>query len=256
MRERSRSASVTSERSRSLIDAMAPDQKILPTTAASASIDLASGASVSRRAADQGQHRVGEGDFCSFSKLPTQALLNNQVLVPQETDELLGVERIPLGSFEDRLLKLGRDHGGFEQRGNEACGLFFGERRQVDVSGVPKSGSVVRVVAEQLGAGCGNHEQRNAFRTIGQILQEGEHRFVGPVEDPSKTRTVGPPSAICSRNLRQAVKSSARSAEELASIPRSGSRRWRNHSRSEPSGRTASSLAFAESGSSDSKIPA
>ncbi len=55
---------------------------------------------------------------------------------------------------------------------------------------------------------------------------------------------------------RQAVNSSSRSVEDVASIPKNGNRRWRNHARSGPSGSTASSLVWATSGGSDSRIPA
>ncbi len=47
------------------------------------------------------------------------------------------------------------------------------------------------------------------------------------------------------RNRRHAVKSSSRSAVEVASIPSSGNRRWRNQGRSAPSGSTVSSLALS-----------
>ena len=41
---------------------------------------------------------------------------------------------------------------------------------------------VVGMALEQLGSGGADHEQRHALGPIGQVLQEGEHRLIGPVQ--------------------------------------------------------------------------
>ena len=73
----------------------------------------------------------------------------------------------------------------------------------------------------------------------------------------SNTSTVGRSSAIPSRNLRQAVNSSSRSALDVASIPSSGSNRCRNHSRSSPVGQHGIELLLRHRGRIRlSRIPA
>ena len=81
---------------------------------------------------DQGLDRVGERDLGPFPQLPARALLDQQVLVLQQAHELLGVERVPTGALQDRLLELGGDHGRLQQRGDQTCGLLLGEWREVD----------------------------------------------------------------------------------------------------------------------------
>ena len=75
---------------------------------------------------DQRLHRVGERDLGAFSQLPARALLDEQVPVLQQPHELLGVEGVAARAVEDRLLQLGGDHGGLEQRGDETRGLLLG----------------------------------------------------------------------------------------------------------------------------------
>ena len=182
LRESSRSVSVTSVRSRSPICATAPAQKTLPTTAASASIDFVSADERVQAGGDQGLDRVGERDLGPFAQLPARALLDEQVLVLQQPHELLGVERVAAGPVQDRLLELGGDHGRLQQRRDEARGLLLGERREVDRGGVAQPVGVVGMALEQLGAGGADHEQRHPLGPVREVLEEREHRVVGPVQ--------------------------------------------------------------------------
>ena len=92
--ESSRSVSMTVVTSRSPIWAIAPAQNTFPITAASASIDFASADSVSNLAAISAWIDSGNGDLRAVTKLPARALLDEEVLVPQQAHELFGVERI------------------------------------------------------------------------------------------------------------------------------------------------------------------
>ncbi len=151
-------------------------------TAASASIDFVSGDERVQACGDQGLDRVGERDLGTFSQLPARALLDEQVLVLQQAHELLGVEGVATGTVEDRLLQLGGDHGGLEQRRDETRGLLLRERREVDRRRVAQAVAVVGVPLEQLRPCGADHEQRHAFGAVGEVLEEREHRLVGPVQ--------------------------------------------------------------------------
>ena len=47
---------------------------------------------------------------------------------------------------------------------------------------VAQAVGVVGVAFEQLGAGGADHEQRDRLGPVGEVLQEREHRVVGPVQ--------------------------------------------------------------------------
>ena len=108
---------------------------------------------------------------------------------------------------------------------------------------------------EQLGAGGADHEERDGLSTIGEVLQEREHRLIRPMqvlEHEHGGVLLGDVFQEPSPRGEQLLALGG----EVASIPSSGSRRWRNQGRSSPSGSTTSSLAEATSGASDSRIPA
>ena len=69
-----------------------------------------------------------------------------------------------------------------------------------------------------------------------------------PSADPRTPTPSAAPPRSPSRNRRQAVNNSSRSAPEVASIPSSGSSRCRNQARSSPSGNTASSFSCGDRG--------
>ena len=100
----------------------------------------------------------------------------------KQPHELLGVEGVPARSIEDRLLELGRDHGRLEQRGDQACGLLVRERDEVDRCGVAQTGGVVGMSLEQLRTSGADDEEGHGLGTVGEVLEEREHRVVGPVQ--------------------------------------------------------------------------
>ena len=107
----------------------------------------------------------------------------------------------------------------------------------------------------ELGTRGPDHEQRHRLGAVGQVLEEREHRVVGPVqvlEDEHGRALLGDVLEEPPPRGEQLVAL----GRDVASIPSSGSSRCRNHARSAPSGRTASSFAVATSGGSDSRIPA
>ena len=100
-------------------------------------------------------------------------------------------------------------------------------------------------------------EQRHGLGTIGEVLQEGEHRVVGPVQILEHEHGRVARSAMCSRNRRHAVNSSSRSAVEVASIPSSGEQPLAEPRALLTVGKHRVELGdVATSGASDSKMPA
>ena len=161
--------------------ATAPAQKTFPTTAASASIDLASGRSVSRRAAISACTESGNGTSAPSRSSQLEPRVHQQTPILQQADEFLREEWVAAGALQDLLLQLGGDHGSSQQRRHQPRGLVLREGRQVDRCGVAQP-SVVGSALEQLGPCGADDEQRHALGAIGQVLQEVQHRVVGPVQ--------------------------------------------------------------------------
>lgn len=81
---------------------------------------------------DQGLHSVGERDLSVLGEHPCRACLNEKVLVLEEPDELLGIQRVTTGPVQDRGLQLGRDDAGVQQRTHQPGRLGLCQRNQVD----------------------------------------------------------------------------------------------------------------------------
>ena len=257
LRESSRSVSVTSWRSRSPIAAIGARPEHLPDDGGVGQQRLRVRRQRVQPRGDQRLHGVGERHLRALAQLPARPRCDEQVPV------LRAAARTP------------RRTAGCRRRGpGSAAAARRGSRsrraaRRRDAPSLPPTAAprliecrvaqprgVVGVALEQLGPRGADDQQRHALGAIGEVLQECEHRVVRPVQVLEHQHRRVAASAMCSRNRRQAVNSSSRSAEEDASIPSSGRSRWRNQARSSPSGSTASSFAVAVAGSSDSRMPA
>ena len=241
-------SSSTSLRSRAPMCAIAPAQKTFPTTAASANIDFAAGPSVSRRAAISAWTESGKRHLGAVPEFPTRTLANQQLSVLQEAHELFRIQWVAACTLKDRLPQLVRDRGGLEERRDQTRRLIRRERIEVDRGRVAEarshspgrrsssSGRAVPTMSSGTPSARSATCSRNASSASSAQCRS------------SNTSTVGYASATCSMNRRHAVKSSSRSAVEVASIPSNGSKRWRNHDRSSPSGRTSIELAERDAG--------
>ena len=108
----------------------------------------------------------------------------------------------------------------------------------------------------QLRPGRADDQQRHALRPVGQVLEEGEQRGVGPVQilEDEHRRPVG----------REPLEEAPPGGEGLLArrpappaMPTSGARRACSQSRSgSSSGNACSIFAAACSGESDSRMPA
>jgi hypothetical protein len=132
---------------------------------------LAVGAQGVEAGGDQRLHRVGDSP-----------LADEPAAVGEQAHELLRVERVAACALEESLLRLRRQHRPLEQRSNQAGRLLIREWGEVDplrVAGVRAEGGVLLV---QLRAGGAEDEQRHPLRPVSQVLEEGEHRLVRPVQ--------------------------------------------------------------------------
>ena len=102
--------------------------------------------------------------------------------VGEQADELLGVERVAARPLQQRALRLRREHRALEEQAEKTRRLVLGERREVDRGRVAKAGRPVRIPLVELRARGADDHQRHARRPVGQVLEEGEQRAVGPVE--------------------------------------------------------------------------
>src|SRR5829696_28931 len=151
--------------------ATAPDQNTLPNTAAAWSWDLL-GLEGIQAGRDQGLHRLRQ--------LGRVAVSGQQLLVGEQAHELLGVQRVAAGPFQEQRLGLRRQHRPAEQRAEQRRGLLVveGGQRQGDRLGAagPPAGAPV----EQLGPG--RHHDQQVRRAVQQLLDEVEQGRVGPVQ--------------------------------------------------------------------------
>ena len=100
----------------------------------------------------------------------------------EELRELLGVEGVAAGALEERLLLPGLDEGALEELREEQRGLLVverteRERRCVQLAAAPTGSDV-----EELRPGDAEEEDRSGARPVDDVLDEVEHRLLGPVE--------------------------------------------------------------------------
>ena len=102
--------------------------------------------------------------------------------VVEHADELLGVQRIPAGAFEQGLLGLGGEHGLLEQRREEPGDVLVRQRGKRDRRRVPLSATPPRVRFIELGAGGADHHDRCFCGPHEQIFEEFHECVVRPMQ--------------------------------------------------------------------------
>ena len=112
----------------------------------------------------------------------TSTLLAEPAAVREQPHELLRVQRVPACLLQQRLLRLGREHRLLEQRGDELRGLRVAQRSEVDPLRVASVGAEGRMLLVQLRPRRAQEQQRHALGPVGQVLEKGEQRRVGPVQ--------------------------------------------------------------------------
>ena len=114
----------------------------------------------------------------------------------EQAHELLRVQRIAAGPLEERRLDIGRDRGLLEKRVHELRGLIARERRKRERQRIRLATSPGRAAREQFRSGSADDEQGDTGSPVGQMVDEVEEAFVGPVEvleDEDERALVGDP---------------------------------------------------------------
>ncbi len=130
---------------------------------------------------DQRLDAVREGDG-GGGQPHHRAGADQQAPVGEQPDELLGVQRVAAGPLQQRRLDLGGQHRLAEQAGDQPGRLGLGQRRQGDGGGPGDPAAPARMAVEQLWPGGGQHQQPGPGGLGAQVLEELEHRRVGPVQ--------------------------------------------------------------------------
>ena len=207
----------------------------------------------SRRAAISAPMESGSGISApSLSRLAAAG--DQQVTVLQQPHELLGEEGVAAGGLEELGLELRRQRLGAEAGDYKSACLLAGERAEGKVCGRRHKASAGAAQLRDLGAGARQDEQRHGGLTLRQVVHEGGHGLIGPVQVLDH-QDGGIGGGGPSRNSRQAAKFSSREASS-ASRPSSGRRRERRRSRSGPWARIVSRRASVRATPSLSSTPA
>ena len=95
---------------------------------------------------------------------------------------LLRIQRVAPRPIEERSLRLRRQDGSLEERGDETRGLVLREGRQRDGRRVALAAAPCGMALVELGPSRAEDEDRQARRPVDEALDEFEERVVGPVE--------------------------------------------------------------------------
>ena len=131
---------------------------------------------------DQGSDRVRQRHLGAALEGDLAGALFEEAAVLQEADELLGKERVAAAALEDQGLQVGGQRPGTEASAGELGGLLAGERAEGKLSGRCNEARAGTGELEHLGSGAGQDEERGGSRASGQVVHEGQHRLVGPVQ--------------------------------------------------------------------------
>ena len=100
----------------------------------------------------------------------------------EELGELLRVEGIAACTFQQRLLRLGGQHGSLQELRDEERGLVLAQRRERERRRVELAAAPARAPLEQLGPrGC-DRQQRDVRDPVDELVHEVEQALVRPVE--------------------------------------------------------------------------
>ena len=116
-----------------------------------------------------------------FASPPPLALPDQPAVIDQVADDLLGEERIPTGAFEDQPTHtVGQrvDTGKERDQARALCAAQWVERQRAEA---PTPSAPVRARVEQLGARRAEEEEP-AVEPLGELVEDVEHRRVGPVQ--------------------------------------------------------------------------
>ena len=115
---------------------------------------------------------------CTFSGTRRSSL----AALREQSGELLGVQRVPAGTREQRRLRLRREHRALQQLREEARRVVVGERRDRERERVRLAAAPTRPPLEQLGPRGADDQQRHADSPVDEVVDEVEQVVVRPVQ--------------------------------------------------------------------------
>ena len=142
----------------------------LPDDRSRVEVCLLVGGQAIEASADDALQRLGERQVLGGASLEVQL------------GELLGVEGVAAGAFEQGLLDVGRQHRAVEQGGHQPGGLDVGQRLERDRRGIELAATPVRAPSKQLRSGRADHQHRHVGHPVGELVDEVEQAVVGPLE--------------------------------------------------------------------------
>ena len=128
---------------------------------------------------DQRMDRLRDRDVLCERRGP---VTERDVRVEQHPHELLGVQRVASRLRDDGRPRGRRQLGPLQQRREQRAGVLLCQRRQGDRHRVPLAAAPAGTPVEQLGAGRADDQQRHRPGPLDQVLDELEHRVVGPLQ--------------------------------------------------------------------------
>ena len=99
-----------------------------------------------------------------------------------ELGELLRVEGVAARALEQRLLRVGGEHGLLEALRDEARSLLVGECRERERRRVQLAATPAGAALEELGTGGSDDEEWHVRDPFHELVHEVEERLVGPVQ--------------------------------------------------------------------------
>src|SRR4029453_17251223 len=107
-------------------------------------------------------------------------------VVVEHADELLGVERVASGMFEQPCVRLDGEDGFAQKRREQARGVLVAERGERDSARVPLAAAPARTTLVQLGPPGAEDEERHAAGPVDEMLDKRQQRVVRPVDSLEK----------------------------------------------------------------------
>ena len=117
----------------------------------------------------------------ALRRAPAAGLVHDQALVDQPAQDLLQEERIALGPLQDPVVGVVREAVDVQEQAHQLVGVAGAERLERDARGAAAPAAPARPAGGQLRPGRAQ-EQGRRLDPVGELLEQVEHRRIGPVD--------------------------------------------------------------------------